>query len=115
MAIDPTKSSGVHPIPGSRVDQTGSNQASRQSGQLRGASPEEAREAPDQDDQVQLSAEARAASQPDAPSPSTSGLDQERMRELLKRLTSGYYDSPQVTDQVARKLVDELNGLTGPE
>ena len=109
MAIDPTKSSGAQPVGGIRADQTGGNQAARQPGQLKPVSPEEAREAPDQDDQVQLSAEARAASQSDAASPSSSGLDKERMREVLKRLTAGYYDSPQVTDQVARKLVDELN------
>lgn len=109
MAIDPPNSSGAHPAPGARIDQTGGNQAARQPGQVRSAGSSPAREGQDQDqdDQVQLSEEARAAAQTDGTT-SASGLSQERLHEILKRLTSGYYDSPQVIDRIAGRVSDEL-------
>jgi hypothetical protein len=110
MAIDPTKASGAQPLSGARIDQAGSNQSARQSGQLRAGEPDA--EAGRPDDSVQLSAEARQASQAGS-STSTSGLTAERLQEVLKRLTSGYYDNPQVIDKVARKVADELGGTPG--
>lgn len=107
MAIDPTKASGAQsPLTGPRLDQAAGNQAARQSGQARAAGPE--REAAAADDQVQLSAEARAARP--APGTSPSGLSADRMQEILKRVTSGYYDTPQVAEKVARKVADALGG-----
>jgi anti-sigma28 factor (negative regulator of flagellin synthesis) len=109
MAIDPTKSSGVNPASGSRIDQAGGNQSARQSGQLRAVSPAPAGDAAQTDDTVQLSAEAREANH-GAGTTSASGLSQERLHEILKRVTSGYYDNPQVVDKVARKVNEELGG-----
>ena len=109
MAIDPTKASGAQsPLSGPRLDQAAGNQAARQSGPARTVVPE--REAAAADDQVQLSEQARAARP--APGTSPSGLSADRMQEILKRLTSGYYDSPQVTEKVARKVADALGGPT---
>ena len=110
MAIDPTKPSGTNPVPGARIDQAGGNQSSRPSGQVPPGSPAPTRDAPDPGEQVQLSPEARLAGQAEGAT-SASGMSRERLREVLKRLTSGYYDSPQVIDRVARKVSDELSGL----
>lgn len=105
MAIDPTKASGASPLDRNRIDQANSNKSARQTGEQR-AVRESSREAGSTDDSVQLSAEARAASRSDA-STSASGLSAERLQEILKRLSSGYYDSPQVRDQVASKIQQE--------
>jgi hypothetical protein len=107
MSIDPMKSGGANSTGGSRVDQAGSNQSARPSGQVqRGSS--EARAAETGDDQVQLSERARESGAAAATSPS--GLTTERLQEILKRLTSGYYDSPQVLDRVAERVKDDLTG-----
>jgi anti-sigma28 factor (negative regulator of flagellin synthesis) len=109
MAIDPTKSSGANPASGARIDQTGGNQSARQSGELRAGSPAPVGDAAQTDDTVQLSAEAREARLA-GETTSASGISQDRLQEILKRLTSGYYDNPQVIDKVARKVGDELGG-----
>lgn len=106
MSIDPMKSGGAN---GARLDQTGSNQAARQSGQIQRPAGE-SRDSESGDDQVQLSAEARAAGGTGGTSPS--GLSADRLQEILKRLTSGYYDSAQVVDRVAEGVQKDL---TGPE
>jgi anti-sigma28 factor (negative regulator of flagellin synthesis) len=108
MAIDPTKASGSQPLAGPRLDQTAGNQSARQSGQVRTVSPAADSEGGTTDDRVQLSEQARA-SRAEA---SASGLTTDRLQEILKRVTSGYYDSPQVVDRVARRLADELGGAS---
>lgn len=105
MAIDPTKSGSVNPLSGPRVDQTG-HHAAGQAGQSR---PTTSPDSSTPDDSIQLSPEALAAGQTQGTT-SASGLSRDRLQEVLKRLTSGYYNSPQVTDRVARKVADELNG-----
>jgi hypothetical protein len=104
MAIDPTQASGAAPLDRGRIDQANSNQSARQTGQSRSA-PAGGREA-GADDSVQLSDEARAASRTEAET-SASGLSAERLQEILKRLSSGYYDSPQVRDRVAQRIQQE--------
>jgi hypothetical protein len=37
------------------------------------------------------------------------GLTPERLRQLLKRLESGYYDSPEVREQIARRVRRDLD------
>lgn len=105
MAIDPTQASGAAPLDRSRVDQANSNQSARQTGQTR-SQPASNREAGGGDDSVQLSEEARAASRAEGGT-SASGLSTDRLQEILKRLSSGYYDSPQVRDQVAQRIQQE--------
>lgn len=110
MSIDPMKSGSANPA-GPRLDQAGSNSGSAGvSGQFKRVAPD-AREAEAADDSVQLSARARAAGT--AGTTSASGLSAERLQEILKRLTSGYYDSPQVVDRVAERVKDDLTG-SGP-
>lgn len=105
MAIDPTKSSGASPLDRSRIDQANSNQSAQKTGQQRSVR-ESGRESGGADDSVQLSDQARAAARTEA-SDSASGLSSDRLQEILKRLSSGYYDSPQVRDQVAQRIQQE--------
>ncbi len=111
MAIDPTKASGAQtPLTGPRLDQAAGNQAARQTGAVRGDGAAPARERPEGADQVELS-EAARNSRP-AAGTSASGLETERLQEIVKRVTSGFYDSPQVVDKVARKVAGDLGGGT---
>src|SRR5262245_21064830 len=105
MAIDPLKSGGVNPPNGGRIDQSGANQSARQSQEIKRPSSE-VRSPEGENDKVQLSAQAKDAGAAGATSPS--GLSSERLQEILKRLTSGYYDSPQVVDKVAQRVKDDL-------
>jgi len=107
MSIDPTKG-GASPLSGARLDQTGANQSARRPEQAGSESAAGARDGA-AGDQVQLSAEARAAGQTEAGA-SASGLSAERLQEILKRLTSGYYDTPQVRDHVAQRIHEEWRG-----
>ncbi len=107
MSIDPTKSSGANPLSGARLDQTGANQSARQSGQVKPVAPQAVRDASPGDDQVSISAEARAAGGTEAGTSAT-GIPAERLRGILKRISSGYYDTPQVRDRIAQKLQTEL-------
>jgi anti-sigma28 factor (negative regulator of flagellin synthesis) len=106
MAIDPLKSGGVTPPNGPRIDQSGANQSARESQPVQ--RPTEARAPEGESDKVQLSAQAREAGAGGATS--ESGLSSERLQEILKRLTSGYYDSPQVVDKIAQRVKDDLTG-----
>lgn len=105
MSIDPTKSGVSQPLGGPRLDQAGGNPSARPSGASRALDPEGPRAA-DGQDQVRLSDEARAAARSDAIS-SPSGISPERLREILKRLTSGYYDNPEVRERIAHRIHEE--------
>lgn len=111
MTIDPTKSGNI-PLSGVRPDQAGQGQSARQSGQVRTVSPEAqkpAPPAPPAQDSVNLSADARSVGQADQAT-SAAGLSRDRLQEVLKRLTSGYYDNPEVVAQVAAKVQQDLTG-----
>jgi hypothetical protein len=108
MSIDPMKSGSANPPGGARIDQAGGNQSARQSAQVQRTQPEIREPEGDGDDKVQLSARAREAGSTGGTS--ASGLSAERLQEILKRLTSGYYDSAQVQDRVAQRVKDELAG-----
>lgn len=110
MAIDPLKSGGVNPPNGGRIDQSGANQSARQSQEVKRPSSE-VRSGEGDSDKVQLSAQAKDAAAAGSASPA--GLSAERLQEILKRLTSGYYDTPQVVEKVAQRVKDDLTG-TGP-
>jgi hypothetical protein len=105
MSIDPTKPSPSQPLAGPRLDQANGNQSARQPGAARSGPPDEPRAAGGRD-QVRLSEEARAAAGSDVLS-SPSGLSPERLREILKRLTSGYYDNPEVRERIAHRIREE--------
>ena len=107
MSIDPTKSSGANPLGGPRLDQAGSNQSTRQSGQLKPVAPQATRDTSAGDDQISISAEARAAGGTEAGTSAT-GIPSDRLREILKRISSGYYDTPQVRDRIAQKVQADL-------
>lgn len=107
MSIDPTNAGAGQPLGGSRLDPAGGHPSARTSGPLR-ALPEGARPG-DVRDQVRLSEEARAAAGSEA-LPSPSGLSEARLHEILKRLTSGYYDNPEVQDRIAHRIHEEWAG-----
>ncbi len=111
MAIDPTPSSGATPPGSARIDQAGGNQSTRQSGEVRAVGPSDGQEAAAKGDQVLLSSEAREASLAEGAT-SPTGLSKERLREVLVRLTSGYYDTPPVAERIATRLFGELAGPT---
>ena len=113
MSIDPTKSGGANPLNGPRVDQAGGKQSARQSGEVRPGAPQAARDPSSGDDQVSLSAEARAAGGA-GEGTSVTGIPAERLRGILKRISSNYYDTPQVRDRIAQKLQAEF-GTTPPQ
>lgn len=107
MSIDPAKSGGPTPLSGPRVDQAGGNQSARQSGQVKPVTPEATRDASAGDDRVSISAEARAAGGAEEGTSAT-GIAAERLRGILKRISSGYYDTPQVRDRIAQKIQADL-------
>jgi hypothetical protein len=47
-------------------------------------------------------------SDPLAPEDAT-GLTPERLRQLIRRLESGFYDTPEVREQIARRVRKELD------
>lgn len=47
---------------------------------------------------------------PDAAAPS---LASERTRQVLERLATDYYDRPEVLDQVAQRVAEELRRVSG--
>lgn len=111
MTIDPTKSGNI-PLGGTRPDQAGQGQSARQSGQVRTVGAEASKPAPaapPAQDSVNLSADARAVGQADQAT-SPAGLSRDRLQEVLQRLTSGYYDNPEVVAQVAAKVQQDLTG-----
>ncbi len=47
-------------------------------------------------------------SSPDASS-TRDGISSDRLSEIIKRLESGFYDSPEVREQIARKALKDLD------
>ncbi len=102
MSIDPTKSGAGQSAAGPRLDPANGHQSARQSGAARSVPSGEPRSA-ERRDQVRLSEEARAAAGSEALT-SPSGISEARLREILKRLTSGYYDNPEVRERIAQRI-----------
>ena len=104
MTVRPTPSGQT---PGSGVTRTG--KASSTGTPARpGASPAPASSAARQDD-VSISSQARELQQRDATGGGPSGeLSPARLHEVLGRISSGYYDQPQVQAAVVRRISQEL-------
>ncbi len=65
--------------------------------------------APTRHDDVRNSGQAHELQQPDAGGRGSAGeLAPERLKELLGRLAGGFYDRPEVRDEVIRRLSDDL-------
>lgn len=107
MSIDRTKSGGGNPLSGPRVDQAGGRLSAGQSSAATPIPPQSARNAAPGDDSVSLAARARGAGGAEAGTSAT-GLPAERLRGILKRISSNYYDTPQVRDRIAQKLQSEF-------
>lgn len=96
MAIDPLKSKPTAAEAG-EASRTARPAASRHTGaQAAGKGPQSA-------DSVELSAEARESSAATGPV-SPSGLSASRLKEVVDRVNSGYYDTDQVRETVARRI-----------
>jgi hypothetical protein len=104
MSIDPT---APKPLSGPRPE-PGSGRGVRQSGDVHIGvpRPDSRRTESTNGDQVELSSEVRAAGGASAEA-SASGLSTSRLRDVLQRLTSGFYDTAQVRDTVARRVRNE--------
>lgn len=62
-----------------------------------------------QRDAVQISSQARALQQTEGPSRGEAGaLAPERMREILKRMSDGHYDRPEVQEAVVNRIAEEV-------
>jgi len=60
-------------------------------------------------DDVQISSQARELQQMDAsPRAATSDIAPDKLREVLGRISGGYYDQPHVKDAVVRSLASDL-------
>lgn len=59
-------------------------------------------------DNVEISAQARELQQLDTVRAASGEIAPERMRTVLGRISAGYYDQPQVRDEVIRRLAREL-------
>ena len=101
MAIDPTKPSGIQP----NLD----------AARLQRAKPVPAPEAPAKaavessapaHDRVEVSAEARNLAGSTGTG-GTSSLSPERLKTILERLSTGFYDQPNVLDQVAQRVLKD--------
>jgi hypothetical protein len=104
MSIDPT---APKPLSSARPE-PGSGKEVRQGGDVHIGVPRPDSRGSERTnaDQIDLSHEARAASAAHAGA-SASGLSTSRLRDILQRLTSGFYDTAQVRDTVARRVRDE--------
>jgi hypothetical protein len=106
MSIDPT---APKPLSGPRSE-PGSGRGVRHSGDVHIGVPRPDSRGAERTsgDQIELSPEARAASAAHEAA-SASGLSTSRLRDILQRLTSGFYDTAQVREAVARRVRDELD------
>ncbi len=104
MTVRPTPSGQT---PGSGISRTG--RAPSTGAPLRqGATPVPASPAAKQDD-VTISAQARELQQRDTAGRGPSGeLSPARLHEVLGRVSSGYYDTPQVQAAVVRRIARDL-------
>ncbi|MEO8139752.1 MAG: hypothetical protein ABI742_08905, partial [Gemmatimonadota bacterium] len=109
----PRTSGGANPLSSPQVDQAGGKESSRHSGEVQPVASEAVPAAASGDDQVSLSVAARAAGSAEAGSSAT-GIPAERLHGILKRISSGYYDTPQVRDRVAQRLQSEF-GTASPQ
>jgi len=105
MTVRPTPS-GQNPRPAiSRTERPltpAPASGSRTPDQANSASP-----APQRDD-VQISAQARGLQQADTTRAVGGELSADRLHQVLGRMTDGHYDSPEVQDQVVRRVARDL-------
>ena len=119
MAIDPLKTGTASPLDAARLGQTAANTGAQGAAAAKGAGTSAPGGTPaGTRDSVELSADykALAARSADAAGAigaagatgEAAGLSQERMREVLDRMKSGFYDSAHVRDQIAGRIQQDL-------
>lgn len=105
MSIDPMHSNGAASSGAGRIQQQGSQAAGGASTPASTSEQEFGQRV--QADQVHLSDAAKDAAP--ATGTSASGLTSTKLREVLERLNSGFYDTGRVRDHVARQVLKDLD------
>jgi hypothetical protein len=115
MAIDPLKTGTASPLDAARLGQTAANKGAQGAAPAKGAGTGATGGTPTGPrDSLELSADykALAARSADAAGAAgaagDAGLSPERMREVLDRMKSGFYDSAHVRDQIAGRIQQDL-------
>lgn len=107
MFFDPMKSGAIRTV-GPRMILTGGDETVRQLSQAQPTADEFGQGDGDADGRVWRPAPGGAAGT------TPSGLSAERLREILVRLTSGYYDTARVQDRVAERVQGVLVATRHP-
>ena len=113
MAIDPLKTGTASPLDAARLGQTAANKGAQGAAAAKGAGTSAPGGTPaGTRDSVELSADYRALAARSADAAGAAGeaagLSPERMREVLDRMKSGFYDSAHVRDQIAGRIQQDL-------
>lgn len=102
MAINPTSPNGPRP---SGSDPLETNRAAEtRRPEAEGAAAKARDRSQAKPDSADVSAEARALAEGVSESAKPSGLTADRLKQIGERLANGHYDSPEVIDEVARRL-----------
>ena len=105
MTINPTSPNGPHrPLESAELDRSRARAAEvpLSTPPAAGASDSSST---DREDSVQVSSEARALAQASEVRPPKSSLPPERLQQIGERLATGFYDRPEVIDDLAKRLV----------
>ena len=103
MAINPTSPHG----PSRKPDPAAVESARAQEAKKAGTTPNRPAKANDtvaRKDSVEVSDEAKSLSEQTEGRAAKSSLPPDRLKQIGERLASGHYDTPEVIDQVARRL-----------
>ena len=103
MTVDPVNRGQV-PSPG--PSHAGKSESGRSTRSGSNVTPETSEPAADRVELSSVAQELRQLAAADRPETNT--LSPDRMKEILQRITDGFYDRPEVIDEVARRLEGEL-------
>lgn len=109
MNINPTAPQGPRQQADAAALETGRATDARQHGAAAPPTPEEQRAR--QADSVDVSNEAQSLARQSEARSTRSSLPPERAREIGERLASGFYDQPEVIEQVAKRVAADPDFL----
>lgn len=106
MEINPTAGNGANRIDQAAVEGQRAARQAAEEAQARQQQAEAAAEADNEprNDSADLSSTARALARDTEARPPEAKIDPARLQEIGERLASGYYDRPEVIEQVAERL-----------
>ncbi len=110
MNINPSSPQGSRqPADPAALDTARAAEAQQQAQARTAKSGAEAR--PERADTVDVSSEAKALAEQSEARGAESTLPKDRLKEIGERLASGFYDQPEVIDQVARRVAKDPDFL----